>query len=282
MLRIQGILSVLFLCALCAMGFATSIRNYVCVVRGNISQEDEAFLQEYKNRLNGSSYAKYAEYVDSFLAGSFGSGFVYYSQQDVPYIVTNRHVVDGYSSVNLVFDNADGSTLEFKNREIVAIDEDLDLAIIGLPENFSRSGLSLWTQGIADGDTVWSAGFPGLGNRPLWQLRSGIISNASVYMEELVDPAVSSLIQHTAQIDGGNSGGPLLVKDGTSAAGYRVVGVNTWQALHSQNTNYAIPASQIDGFILKATTRDTDASFDTQLSKFIANAGKSNGSDFSI
>lgn len=280
MLQIKKILSVLFLFVLCTMGFATSIKNYVCVVKGNISQEDKTFLQEYKNRLSNSSYAKYAEYVDAFLAGSFGSGFVYYSQEGRPYIVTNRHVVDGYSSVNLVFENEDGSNLEFKDREIIAVAEDLDLAIIGLPEQFSRPGLSLWTGKITDGDTVWSAGFPGLGNRPLWQLGSGIISNASVYMEEVVDPEVSSLIQHTAQIDGGNSGGPLLVKDETSAVGYKVVGVNTWQALNRQNTNYAIPASQIDSFILKAKTQTQDTSFDTQLSKFITNMGKNNGSGF--
>ena len=65
---------------------------------------------------------------------------------------------------------------------------------------------------------VLVAGFPGLGDRPAYQLTRGSVSN------ERLDIGGSRLLQHTAATDPGGSGGPVLDPGG------RVVGVSSGKA----------------------------------------------------
>lgn len=93
---------------------AQTLRDYVCVVEGNLSEETKTFLTEVKDSLERNGYTYYAGYVNAFLEGTFGSGFIWYGPDGKPYIVTNRHVVSNYQTVNLTFENEDGSVSEFK------------------------------------------------------------------------------------------------------------------------------------------------------------------------
>lgn len=61
-------------------------------------------------------------------------------------------------------------------------------------------------------------------------------------------------MQHTAQVDAGSSGGPLLIRDENAAAGFAVVGINTWKASDRENTNFAIPVHAIDDFLKNYST----------------------------
>ena len=274
----KKILSFVFLVALSLNLFSESIRDYVCVVEGNFSEENEKFLNQYKDEMAKSGYSTYSEYIDAFLQGTFGSGFIYYSSNGTPFIITNKHVVSEYETVNVYFENDDGSTSEFKELKIVATDDDIDIAIIALPEGFKRKGLELYSESIYDGDDVWSAGFPGLGGEPMWQLGKGIVSNSKAKIKELLDPSISTLIQHTAEIDGGNSGGPLLVKNSKANAGYSVVGINTWKAYYRQNTNYAIPAKVIKDFVEKNASGNATIDINTRVNSFVK--AMSNDDDF--
>lgn len=274
----KKILSFVFLVALSLNLFSESIRDYVCVVEGNFSEENEKFLNQYKDEMAKSGYSTYSEYIDAFLQGTFGSGFIYYSSNGTPFIITNKHVVSEYETVNVYFENDDGSTSEFKELKIVATDDDIDIAIIALPEGFKRKGLELYSEYIDDGDDVWSAGFPGLGGEPMWQLGKGIVSNSKAKIKELLDPSISTLIQHTAEIDGGNSGGPLLVKNSKANAGYSVVGINTWKAYYRQNTNYAIPAKVIKDFVEKNASGNATIDINTRVNSFVK--AMSNDDDF--
>ena len=274
----KKILSFVFLVALSLNLFSESIRDYVCVVEGNFSEENEKFLNQYKDEMAKSGYSTYSEYIDAFLQGTFGSGFIYYSSNGTPFVITNKHVVSEYETVNVYFENDDGSTSEFKELKIVATDDDIDIAIIALPEGFKRKGLELYSESIYDGDDVWSAGFPGLGGEPMWQLGKGIVSNSKAKIKELLDPSISTLIQHTAEIDGGNSGGPLLVKNSKANAGYSVVGINTWKAYYRQNTNYAIPAKVIKDFVEKNASGNATIDINTRVNSFVK--AMSNDDDF--
>jgi serine protease Do len=64
-----------------------------------------------------------------------------------------------------------------------------------------------------------------------------------------VNSSISFVIQHTAQIDGGNSGGPLLVQNSRSNVGFDVIGINTWKTNHREGTNFAVPAAHITQFL---------------------------------
>ena len=248
---------------------AQSLRDYVCVVEGNLSEETNTFLTEIKDSLERNGYTYYAGYVNAFLKGTFGSGFIWYGPDGKPYIVTNRHVVSNYQTVNLTFENEDGSVSEFKEMKIQFIDDDVDLALIALPATFKKEGLSFVSKRPSDGDDVFSAGFPGLAGEPSWQLGKGVVSNSSAKIKELINPEISTLIQHTAQIDGGNSGGPLLIRDSSAKVGYKVCGVNTWSAVRRQNTNFSIPAATVEAIVKSNYINKEKTNFDTRSIAFI-------------
>jgi serine protease Do len=268
------VLSTLTLFLLATTLFATSLRDFVCVVRVNLPKDTVKYLEGYRDRLKNNGYRKYASEIDSYLKGSFGSGFVYSAGDGKSYIITNRHVVDEAETVTAQFDNEDGSTSEYKDLKILAADEDLDIAIVELPSTFTRSGLDFSSTTISDGIEVWSAGFPGLDGEPAWQLGKGNISNSRAKIKELLDPSISTIIQHTAQVDAGNSGGPLLVTDSKAASGYSIVGINTWKATTRENTNFAIPVALIKTYVTDFVAgKKKNADINERSKQFIASLG---------
>ena len=247
---------------------AAEIRDYVGIVRYQYHPALIKTFTDYSNSLKEAGYEDYAEVFDDYLAGGFGSGFVYVAKDGTPYVITNRHVIN--QAYTASFEIQDSETLESKVYEgltVLATDEDIDVAILKFKDGEKpfRKGLTFSTSSVRDGDEVWSAGYPALGNDPMWQLGKGNVSNARAKVNELLSGDISTLIQHSAQIDSGNSGGPLLVK-GSGEAGYSVVGVNTWKAVYRQNTNYSIPASVIKDFIDR-TLNETKASSHSVLVK---------------
>jgi serine protease Do len=164
---------------------------------------------------------------------------------------------------------------------VLAVDEDLDLALVAFPQGVKpfKAGLSFSGASLEDGAEVWSAGYPGLGDSPAWQLGKGNITNGSAKVPELADPAITALIQHSAQVDPGNSGGPLLVPDKASEGHYQVIGINTWKAVNRQAANFSIPAAAIGKFIANSLSRDADktpqaARLETRCRDFIGAAAR--------
>ena len=180
--------------------------------------------------------------------GGSGSGFII-QHGDKFYILTNEHVVRHADSVVLEFETDTGRR-EFRSI-VLARNSDLDLALVKLPaeKEVTRTFAFLDGPTPRDGTEVWSAGFPALPGTGLvlWQLGSGIISNRNV--TQIFGERLSHVIQHTAQTDGGNSGGPLLVRNTNSKVGYDVIGVNTWSARHREGTNFSVPAAEVMRFL---------------------------------
>jgi len=63
-----------------------------------------------------------------------------------------------------------------------------------------------------------------------------------------------TVIQHSATIDPGNSGGPLLVRTQSNPPEFKVIGVNTWGANYRQNTFLSISLKDLKATI--AATSD--------------------------
>ncbi len=239
-----------------AVNSYSQIRSHVGIVRGQFSQDFINQMEVCREKIRGSGYTSYAKVIDSYLAGGFGSGFVYVADDGKTYVLTNRHVIMEADTASIEFENSDGNSETYNDLAVVAMSEDIDLAILAFPPNNGggygteslKRGLQFSSAAVKDGQEVWSAGFPGLGSEPVWQLGKGVVTNASARIKELIDPSVSVVIQHSAEIDRGNSGGPLLVSSKKNV-GYEVVGINTWKAAYRQNTNFAVPASAILAFI---------------------------------
>ena len=150
---------------------------------------------------------------ESLAPSSMGSGVVL--TQD-GYIITNAHVVEGASGINVLF--ADGTEMDAR---IIGVDEKTDLAVIkvageGLvPAEFGDSGaLAVGERAVAIGNAAGQ--FDGT-------VTQGVISGLDREVTVTVGgrDVTMSLIQTDAAINPGNSGGALVNRFG------QVVGINS-------------------------------------------------------
>ena len=142
-------------------------------------------LNEFKDDLKKDGYSTFSKAISAYIEGGFGSGFVYVDSKGDNYIITNLHVVSQAATCSVEFENQDGTYTKYENLTVLSVDEDLDLAILKFNDSkpFTK-GLSFASKPVTDGMDVWSAGFPGLGNQPMWQLGKGVVTNSTARIKE--------------------------------------------------------------------------------------------------
>lgn len=166
---------------------------------------------------------------------SVGTGIIFSPDG---YIVTNCHVIAGCSRCSVWITNTYGIDTSY-DAKVVGYDEEADLAVLKVD---SQSELPPAEFGVSDdlqvGDTVYAIGSP-LGMELRNTLTSGIAS--AVNRDVDVDGVTMTLIQTTAALNSGNSGGPLINQYG------QVIGINTIKMMSSYDTieglGFAIPSS---------------------------------------
>ena len=190
-----------------------------------------------------------------------GSGFVYDSNG---HIVTNEHVVDGASSIEVAF--PDGSK---SSASLVGSDASTDLAVIKVDASSKLHPLTLGDSGrLSVGDPVVAIGSPfGLEET----VTSGIVSALHRQMTSPNGFAIADSIQTDAAINHGNSGGPLL----DSSA--HVIGVNTQIKSDSggnEGVGFAVPSATIKDVVsqILATGQAEHAYLGVQLDSTASNA----------
>lgn len=159
--------------------------------------------------------------LEPYKSTSVGSGF--FVEPDV--VATNCHVVSAGSLGAAAFT---GGVAEITNRpgglsitdKPLVVDKDRDLALLYIPGSNAPTMRLLEDYGkLKVGDEVYALGSPrGLSG----SLSEGRISSDKLRGSNPKDPDTEKLyLQHSAKIDHGNSGGPLIDSKG------EVVGVNT-------------------------------------------------------
>ena len=130
------------------------------------------------------------------------------------YVVTNAHVIAGGSSAWVALD-----TGEVLDAELVGFDSNEDLALLKLVDG---QGLPAARLGDSDacvvGDQVYAIGNP-LGVELRGTLTNGLIS--AIDRQVTMEGRVMTMLQTTAALNNGNSGGPLINDQG------QVIGINT-------------------------------------------------------
>jgi S1-C subfamily serine protease len=155
---------------------------------------------------------------------STGSGFIIHRSGT---IVTNLHVIEGATSVEVKISNGD----VFDQVRVRAFDRRRDLAIIQIP-GFSlptlRSGNS---DKVQIGDRVVLIGSPkGL---------EGSVSSGLVSAVRVLDG--TRLFQTDAAANPGNSGGPMFNSKG------EVIGILTFKLPDSEGLNFVVPVNYARG-----------------------------------
>ena len=156
------------------------LRDYVCIVRPNYKEDVVDCVNEAADTLEDLGYADFAEVFKLRVEkdNSFGSGFIYIFNGK-SYVVTNNHVCAYADSVSIEMMDADGKTIKkVENCKIIANSAEDDLAIAEIPADAGiKKGLGLYQGALREGIDVWSAGYPGLGGKPSWQLGKGTLTN---------------------------------------------------------------------------------------------------------
>lgn len=129
--------------------------------------------------------------------------------------VTNNHVVAGAATLEIF---VGGDTARSYNATVLGVSECNDLALIDISESEPLPYLEWYDGEITAGLDVYAAGFP-LGD-PQFTLTRGIVAKARAGGDLTGTSSIDHTIEHDANIQPGNSGGPLISADG------KVVGVN--------------------------------------------------------
>ncbi len=159
-----------------------------------------------------------------------GSGFLISTKG---LIATNYHVIEKAHTAHVVL--ADKTNLAVLG--VAALDEEADIAIIKVSGQIRAQPLELAVNDLPPvGAKVYAIGNPlGLANT----LSDGLISGHR-------ETRRVGVIQTTAPISPGSSGGPLLGADG------KVAGVTTFKFDDGENLNFAVPASHVARLLLRA------------------------------
>jgi S1-C subfamily serine protease len=145
-------------------------------------------------------------------------------------VATNFHVIEGGKSFKLVR-NSDEKEAE---AEMLRFDKAHDLALLRVDENMRGKPLEIRTTYPEQGSEIMVVGSPaGL---------TGTVSNGIVSAVRKSDPYNFDLIQITAPISPGSSGGPVVNKKG------EIIGISVASLAirNAQNLNFAVPAKYLE------------------------------------
>ena len=160
-----------------------------------------------------------------------GSGFVISPQ----HVLTNAHVVAGVTTGPYVY----ATNGRVYRGRVVLYDPSRDLAVIDVP-GLTAASLQFAPQ-AADGTNAIVAGYPL--DHPLTVAAARIGRSVTAYGPNIYQTAVvhRSIYPIRAQIEPGNSGGPLLSLSG------RVYGVVFAASTSISDRGYALTAAEVDG-----------------------------------
>ena len=176
----------------------------------------------YKNTVNST--------VTIETSDALGSGFFVGSN----IIATNYHVIEGSTEAYCITNN---SSQKYKIEGFIAVDKSRDLVLLKV-QGLNRPSLKFATPPSTPGQNIYVIGSPkGLPAT----ISNGIISGLRKFNS-------TELIQITAPISPGSSGGPVMNTQG------QLIGVSVSQLTEGQNLNFAIPSKYLQELITISST----------------------------
>ena len=174
-------------------------------------------------------------YVDKQLYAT-GTGFVYKTEGDTSYILTNSHVIQNASEVKVVFTD--------ENREkvtVVGSDSYSDIAVLAVDSSKVKTVAEIGdSKKLKVGDTAFTVGAPLDSATYGWTVTRGVISGTNrvvTIADNNNSTIMMEVLQTDAAINNGNSGGPLCNSNG------EVIGITNMKLASSsiEGMGFAIP-----------------------------------------
>ncbi len=165
---------------------------------------------------------------------SQGSGFIIASGG---YVVTNAHVMEGATAANII-------TYDGKSHKVSKVGENptMDITLLKIDDE-SYSPLTLANSDeVQVGEKVIAIGNP-LGLQ--FSVSEGIVSAT----KRKGSNGMSVYIQTDAALNAGNSGGPLINKEG------KVIGINNFKIGDSENLGFALESNYIKTIVNDISTQ---------------------------
>ncbi len=162
---------------------------------------------------------------------STGTGFVYKTEDDKAYILTNHHVIESSDEVRVVFTN---DTKE--EVEVVGTDAYSDIAVLSVDKDKIISVAEMGSsEDLKVGDTAFAVGAPLDSSTYAWTVTRGVISGKNRTVA--TSSTIMEVLQTDTAINSGNSGGPLCNSNG------EVIGVTNMKLASSaiEGMGFAIP-----------------------------------------
>jgi S1-C subfamily serine protease len=153
------------------------------------------------------------------------------------FVLTNAHVVDGAGRVEITLH--DGKTVEARP---VGGDRSTDLAVVRIAASDLEHVRIGGERDLQRGQLVVAVGNP-LGFEST--VSAGVVSATGRSLRGSDGRLVENLVQHTAPLNPGNSGGPLVDFRG------HLVGVNTAIIAFAQGMSFAIPSETVSWVVPK-------------------------------
>ncbi len=187
---------------------------------------------------------------------SAGNGTGFFLTTD-GYIATNYHVVQGAAQISVTLYSG-----EVMEATLVGYRAEDDLAVIKIEGRGYTPVVVGNSDYMAVGDVAIAIGNPG-GPDGGWTTTQGIISalNRTISVEEASYYSEMTMMQTDAQVNPGNSGGPLCNASG------EVIGVITRKMTDFEGIGYAIPINE--------AMRTLNAIMNGELDGFVSSVSKS-------
>lgn len=230
---------------------STKVGNTSAKVVDTAVKDDTQATKAFKNvsgavvsviNLKGEQRSRSGE--ELLETSSEGSGVIYKSKGKEAYIVTNNHVVEGASKIQILMQ--DGTK---EAAALVGTDVETDLAVLKISNSAVKKVAEFANSDqLQPGETALAIGSP-LGSEYATSVTEGIIS-APKREIDMQSPdgqrlGKATVIQTDAAINPGNSGGALV-----NLAG-QVVGINSMKMSQSQSgtavegMGFAIPSNTV-------------------------------------
>jgi serine protease Do len=204
----------------------------------NIQSSSQYFTPEGSNQ-NGSETSQEVE-------SGTGSGVIYQVTDDALYIVTNNHVIEDATKIEVTLFNE-----EVVSAELVGTDSLTDIAVLTVSGSYDIKPLSFGdSDSLRTGDEVIAIGNP-LGLDLYGTVTQGIVSavNRTIDVSTSAGTWEMNVIQTDAAINPGNSGGALI-----NSAG-QLVGINSMKIFDDEveGLGFAIPSNDVKTIVEELT-----------------------------